>query len=114
MSERMKRLAELADMIKDLELARLSESQAQRQMLRTQSEAVRATRAQSVPADVADAAYLCGNAEHWQTWCQHRLADLSAQEARAAADMEVQKKIAARAFGRSSALGQLKLRLSKR
>jgi len=107
MKEQMKRLADLAQMIKETELARLSGAETARRKLRSEAESVRAKQSQSAPTAEPGAAHLSGNAERWQDWCKGRLAQLSAQEAQVAAEAEAQKRTAARAFGRSSVLGQM-------
>ena len=113
MSEKLAKLAALADMIKEAELSRLSAAETARRAISRKSAAVRTAVSDANRNAEPDAAHASGTAARWHTWADRRLKALTLQEATAAAEAEVQKRAASRAFGRAAALGRLAQRSNK-
>lgn len=107
MSERLKKLAILAQMVKESELGKLSSAEAARHKIRLDAEILRTKRRGALSGDGSDITHLSGTAGQWQGWCTDRLTNLAASEALAAAATESQKHIAARAFGRAMVIEKL-------
>lgn len=103
MSDRLKRLAELAATLRDRELEVLRARNAARAALQDE-----ATRLREMPLAAEDpAAELTGAGERWLDWRRDRLRDLATRTALAAAEAETQKARAQFAFGRAAVLGRL-------
>ena len=113
MSEKLAKLAALADMIKEAELGRLSAAETARRAIARQSATVRAAMSNANRQAEPDAAHVSGTAAHWHIWADRRLKALTLQEAMTAAEAEVQRRAASRAFGRAAALGSLAQRSTK-
>lgn len=110
MKNKLEQLAQIADLIKEVELARLSRSQSVRQYYSDQAKQLRTTRKAIYGLPVDDTARLTGTDIRWQTWADMKLRELSIQEARAASTEEEQKQSARKAFGRANALQSLSKR----
>jgi len=113
MSDRLAKLAALADMIKEAELSKLSAAESARRRITQQSAAVRTAISDANRRAEPNAAHASGTAAHWHIWAERHVKALTQQEAMAAAEAEVQKRAARRAFGRAAALGRLALRGGK-
>ncbi|MAQ81767.1 MAG: hypothetical protein CMH12_00880 [Maritimibacter sp.] len=100
-------LAQLARMLRDRELNRLSVLAARRQAARVQMEDCREDRRRALASAAADPAHIAGADGPWLAWNVARHQKLSASAALAAADVEAQLLIARRAFGRAEALGRI-------
>ena len=101
---RLQQLAELGQLIRDIELEKLSRLSARRAEIEAEAAALRATES---ALDSGSAAAIAGADARWQEWREARLKELSVQAARDAAEIEEQRIAARRAFGRSEVLGRL-------
>jgi len=107
MNERLNKLTVLAHMIKEAELGKLSVAEAARLKIRKEADLLRSKRRAALAGDGSDITHLSGTAGQWQDWCTDKLTNLATTEALAAAKAEAQKRVAARAFGRSMAIDKL-------
>ena len=112
MNGNLKRLASLANMIKEVELAKLSA--AQNKVLVAQDKLRDLQNARTVMNGRAgiDTAKLAGADQAWSKWADMRVRSMNIEIAQAAAQAETGKIAARKAFGRASVLQQLASRKS--
>ncbi len=104
---RLDRLAALAAMIKEAELAALARQNATVRRIESERREVKEMRQGVVDNTALDVANLVGQDQRFLDWTTKRLSALSAETAAAAAEAETAKVKARRAFGRASVLSQL-------
>ena len=105
--EKLRKLAAIADMLRDRDLADLAAKQREKDR-RSEIRNAFAQEAQTEnQAMVADPAYRRHHEEQRRLWRTRQHYAMSHYEARAAALVESQKRIAARSFGRALALARL-------
>ncbi len=104
MKRPLTRLKTLAEMVSETELSRLRQAMEVRQRIEAERAALTAPPPQLPGASPAN---LAGADGKWRVWRDKRLQALGLQEARAAAEAEVRRKAAARAFGRAQVLRDL-------
>ncbi len=110
MDEEIRKLSELAAMLKERELAALGNLARKREICRKAVDDCRAARAAALAQAAPDAAHLSGMAEPWLRANADRLCQLTAELAQNAAEVEEQGMRARRAFGRAQALSKLEMR----
>ena len=100
------RLKALSEMVSETELSRLRKAMETRQRIQAERAALLAP---TLPSEDpgASPSDLAGAEAKWRVWRDARLQALGLQEAKAAADAEVRRKAAARAFGRAQVLRDL-------
>ena len=107
MTSQLTKLATLAEMIKDAELAKLNQAQQHVFDLRSELSKLRQSKFDTNGQGGIDAACLTGADQAWGRWVDRRRRMLNVRLAQAAAEAETQKQAARRAFGRASVLRNL-------
>ena len=100
----LSRLTALAEMVSETELARLRQAMEIRRQIEAERDALSAAPRRDQGATPAD---LAGADAKWRVWRDDRIRVLNLQAARAAADSEVRRQAASRAFGRAQVLRDL-------
>lgn len=107
MNDRIARLATLADMLRDAELARLKQAQDALTATENAQQKLIIARCQIAAAATVDPAHQAGADQIWLGWAGQRQSALSVQSANAAAATEAQMLRARRAVGRADVLGKI-------
>ncbi len=107
MKKRLAQLKQLADMVKDAELSRLSSAAARREEIEAEGAALQAQRRGSYGSADCGLTHLSDAAEKWRGWADHQIRQNRLDEARAAAEVEDCKNRALHAFGRADAIDRL-------
>ena len=107
MDDNLKRLAGLADMIKEAELAKLNAAQRKLRDAQDQIRKLQDARIEALGRDEFDTARRAGADQTWFRWAEMRIQSMNIEIAQAAANAETRKISARKAFGRASVLQQL-------
>lgn len=114
MSDRLAQLAALAELVREQELARLSEMSRKRREIETRLKDCRDAQRRTLSQAAPDPAHIAGADVTWLRWNAEKLYRLTQQASMAAADAEDQIVAARRAFGRAEALSALATRAQRR
>lgn len=106
--DRLKRLAQLAAMVRDKQMAALSQSAAKRNALAEAADEIRKQRQRAAESAAPDAAHRAGIDATWGRWSAQALSRQSQALIEASKDLEDHKHRARRAFGRAQALKALR------
>ena len=113
-ADKLSRLAALAGLVADSELARLAEAAAERRAAEAILGQSREDRAAALRSSAPDAAHITGTADRWLDLNHTRILQQTAAVATAAAVAEARKSAAGRAFGRAEALKNLAKKATRR
>jgi len=104
------KLAKLAGMISETELAGLARRQSAYHQLQKERATLLRDRKRAGLAQSSDPARFSGSDQRYRRWLDAKLLENSIRSAEAAAALETQRTLAQRAFGRAQALDRLTLR----